>query len=652
MTILELKSTKIRDLYGPDYKGAFSCSLRCLLGCILLCLCVPMLMATEPSIETLRKTYPDNTYVIKKADVKVFIDMDGSTHIPRVRRIMQLEFLSLKNNTRVGNTFYHTNNSTLKKAKGAKFTLTSGDVNDDMIFHSDLQFASFSKVLKQAGELALLELTEEFKDFRFYTAETFAYPVPTLSKTVTIKVDSSIHLNTHLFNTEALELKQTHTKTAHETYRLEVLAMKNVPPLTKEEAATSIRSNYPHALIQVQHYTDRNGVQHPVFNTTDALYAFNKKYVAQTHNDTALLRPLLQTIVADSRDTVENVKRMYKWVQEKIRYIAFEYEMAGFIPESANAVVAKTYGDCKGVANLLKTFLTMQGLDARLCWINATGDPYDYSIPTIAIDNHMICAWMRNGTPVFLDATASNNSLEFPPEKLQGRQVLIENGESYVITHVPLLQIISNKAQYNFKMAVQSQRLSGNMEATFYGNRRAAMESFLKQTNATEKDVINHAIMNRSVELKWENQDNLTFEGDSVLAYASAVQFTGHCHRYGDEMFVKLCPMQNLELVQYDSARYCDVDLQLRDYIVYEVDLKIPDGYRVKSIPDSITVPSPVGSIAYAYTVTDENTVRYRRTYSCNKTVLKKEEIPDWNAFVQSAKGEDNKRLVFTKIKP
>ena len=86
------------------------------------------------------------------------------------------------------------------------------------------------------------------------------------------------------------------------------------------------------------------------------------------------------------------------------------------------------------MANLLMVMLHSINLDARRCWIGTKHIAYDYSTPSLSVDNHMICAWMRNGKPVYLDATEKYIGFGEIAERLQGKQTLIENGNSYLLS--------------------------------------------------------------------------------------------------------------------------------------------------------------------------------------------------------------------------
>ena len=86
------------------------------------------------------------------------------------------------------------------------------------------------------------------------------------------------------------------------------------------------------------------------------------------------------------------------------------------------------------MAHLTKELLKALGFDARLCWIGTNHIAYDYSTPSIAVDNHMICALLYQGKTYFLDATENYIGFNEYAERIQSRQVLIEDGDKYIYT--------------------------------------------------------------------------------------------------------------------------------------------------------------------------------------------------------------------------
>ena len=78
------------------------------------------------------------------------------------------------------------------------------------------------------------------------------------------------------------------------------------------------------------------------------------------------------------------------------------------------------------MANLLKAMLIEAGFDARLTWIGTKRIAYDYSTPSLAVDNHMICSLVKDGEIIFLDGTEKFNSLGEYANRIQGKQVQLK----------------------------------------------------------------------------------------------------------------------------------------------------------------------------------------------------------------------------------
>ena len=78
----------------------------------------------------------------------------------------------------------------------------------------------------------------------------------------------------------------------------------------------------------------------------------------------ASIQALSDSIVAGVSAPEQRAALIYRWMQEHVRYIAFEDGMNGFIPAQLAEDVPVRYGDCKGVSGLLRALLQAAGLDA------------------------------------------------------------------------------------------------------------------------------------------------------------------------------------------------------------------------------------------------------------------------------------------------
>ena len=138
--------------------------------------------------------------------------------------------------------------------------------------------------------------------------------------------------------------------------------------MKNERSAPGPTYYVPHILV-LSKSAEVKGNNHVYFKTVKEQYDWYKSLVDQTGNDEKMIKEKTEELVSGLKTDEEKVKKIFQWVQDNIRYIAFENGIAGFRPEKAQEVLRKKYGDCKGMANLLMVMLHSINLDARRCWI-------------------------------------------------------------------------------------------------------------------------------------------------------------------------------------------------------------------------------------------------------------------------------------------
>ena len=188
------------------------------------------------------------------------------------------------------------------------------------------------------------------------------------------------------------------------------------------------------------------------------------------------LSTLLAEINCDSHSDIDRLRNTFQWVQHNIRYIAFEAGDASFQPDCPSEVLRKRYGDCKGMAMLLRTLLRAQGFDARLTDIGTTEIPYRISqYPTLAAANHKICTVFHQGHTYFLDATHPHLPLGYFPQSIQGKEAMIEktgykfDSENFEVTPQPTATMVIIDQHTGYVVAIANGRsekkgnLTGNL---------------------------------------------------------------------------------------------------------------------------------------------------------------------------------------------
>jgi len=134
--------------------------------------------------------------------------------------------------------------------------------------------------------------------------------------------------------------------------------------------------------------------------------------VAQAYESRAKPMAMVATSVQRMADEItagvtnrrEQAKALYDWVSLNIRYVGVYLGAGGFVPHSADSVLANRYGDCKDHVTLLEALLAAKGIESSTVLIHTAPRFEEPGIPTLSAFNHAI-TWLPEFN-VYLDSTA------------------------------------------------------------------------------------------------------------------------------------------------------------------------------------------------------------------------------------------------------
>jgi transglutaminase-like putative cysteine protease len=335
------------------------------------------------------------------------------------------------------------------------------------------------------------------------------------------------------------------------------------------------------------------GVVKTYFKTLADQYAWCKGLVDSVSNDDGSVAQKVKEIVVGKTTEEEKVKAIYHWVQQNVRYIAYEDGIAALQPKRAPEVLSKKYGDCKGMAKLLVVMLRSIGLDARHCWLGTNHLAYNHSTPTLCVDNHMIAAWMRNGKPLYLDGTESYIRFGETAERIQGREILVENGNSYFLEHVPTAHHEQNTATEHRNLHVEGEDLVGNVTHIFRGESRELVLAVINSIKQDQRDETlsklfcggntNYLITNLKL------SDINSYEDDLKVTYD--LVHKGAITRFGGESYIDLDNRKHFAQYKFDTAkRHLPICFPYKDHQALDVIISLPSGTKVKTLPASIAI--------------------------------------------------------------
>ena len=507
--------------------------------------------------------------------------------------------------------------------------------NVDGIFYSDAHVCYFQLPLTRKEGTSEVQFRKTTLDPRYFTNIFFAEDREIEQQEIRLIIPSWMEVEIREFRFDEYRIRKSVTREGEAT--VYTYSMNDIPAISREPAAPGITHYAPHILVLNKSAQLRDN-SYTYFKTVREQYHWYKSLVDQVSEEDPSVKEKAQEITAGLKTDEEKVKKLFQWVQDNIRYIAFENGIAGFRPEKAQDVLKKKYGDCKGMANLLTMMLRSLNLDARRCWIGTRQIAYDYSTPSLSVDNHMICAWMYKGKPVFLDATEKYIGFGEVAERIQGRQTLVENGKDFLLEKVPVAAPVQNTSSETRKFVIEGTNLKGKVVQIWRGENKVWLLSALnnirqdKQENALKEFLSegkrNYVISNLAVNNLSDYNADLRVEYDVLWKDAVTV--------FGEEWYLDLDNRRDYESFRIDTTkRKLPYWFQFKNNLVFETELQLPPGVSVASLPEHLSVRQQ----GYSFTATYSNAadrLRYRREIQLAQTELKPAGFSQWNRDIQS----------------
>lgn len=504
-------------------------------------------------------------------------------------------------------------------------------------FSDDSRVKFFNIGFAGYGDAARVETEKKYNDSKYLSTIYFHTWYPAKEKIIRVEVPDWLQLELREFNFEGYKItkqKTTEKNTTVYTYRMQqVAAVKNEP------RSFSLSYSFPHLVPVVKGFT-ADGKTEPGFTGVADLYRWYNFLYRKMENKPDVFRDQVNTLVRGQKTDLDKVKAIFYWVQDHIRYIAFEDGLAGFIPAPAQDVYTAKYGDCKGMANLLTEMLKAAGFEAYYTWIGTRHLPYDYSLPSLVVDNHCISTLVLNGKEYFLDATEKYVPFGDYAWRIQGKEVLIGKGDKHEVKKVPLLNPDQNKILTQTSFRLQDQLLTGHVKVTLTGEQRTGFHQFYHELPTEDKKKMIARFLefgNRNLTVSNVKTSDLSnreipvvIEGDIDL---SNYIITDEKDVYAGIDFFP----ENLRGLIPDAKRQQDFELSSAYVMQDETELQLPPGYKILAVPAAIEEKTDDYAVSSSYTVSG-NKIVFKKTLAFPTGRIRKADFENWKNFVRKLK--------------
>jgi len=487
----------------------------------------------------------------------------------------------------------------------------------------------------------------------------FQSAIPAISSRYTLVLPSGWRAEGVTFNHPKVEPKISGT-----TYTWELT---NLDPVPREPLSPSLTNLVARLAVSYYPPAGQNSGIKTFANWSDVSAWMSELEDPQVVVDDPLAGRARE-LTANARTEYEKIQAIGRYVQN-IQYISIQTGLGrggGYRPHAATQVFAKSYGDCKDKANLMRAMLKVLGITAFPVSIYA-GDP-DYvrpEWPSPQQFNHCIIAVKvsddtrgptiiqhpRLGRLLIFDPTAEATPVGDLPSYLQGSLALIDSKEIDALVKMPVTPPESNLLDRQIEASIDG---NGSLVATIRekanGQWAAGYRSEMQRESRPEyvkriEGWVNAGATAARV-TKVEPRDDRT-EGRFDLDVEFNATGYGQLMQERLLVFKPAIVSRRETLYLTDAKRKQPVVLTSNSYSEM-VRVKLPSGFMVDEMPDPVKLDTAFGSYATSYEVKD-GVLIFSRKLVQRATTIPVEQYNSVRSFFERIRAAEQAPVVLIK---
>ncbi|WP_242202678.1 DUF3857 domain-containing protein [Aestuariivivens insulae] len=363
----------------------------------------------------------------------------------------------------------------------------------------------------------------------------------------------------------------------------------------------------------------------------------------------------IKALIKEDDSDLEKAKKVYKYVQDNTRYISVQVGIGGMQPISATDVDKVKYGDCKGLTNYTRSLLEIVGVKSYYTRLYAS--PYnqlDVDEDFVSFGgqtNHVILNIpQENKEDIWLECTSQKVPFGFIGDFTDDRDVLVITPEGGKIKHTKKYATEENIQTIKGKYAISNEgTIDVNVEVSSKGIQYD--DKFMLESE-TQRDLDVH------YKKRWRYINNMDINNMDIINDKENIEFietlnfqaTNYPKIVTNRMLLTVNALnRNIEVPDRYRDRKLPLQIKRGFKDIDEVEIKLPDDYKVESLPKGITIENKFGNYHYEVIEKNENTLIYKREFVVNDGEFPKEDYDDFRNFYKAVSRHDNAKVALIK---
>ena len=426
---------------------------------------------------------------------------------------------------------------------------------------------------------------------------------------------------------------------------------KNMNALKPEEYSPPFREIIPKILVAANEFTYEGGyAEAENWNDFGKWVYFD--LIESTIDLPESTAVYIQDLVKDEKTDIGKAKKIYQYVQDKVRYISVQVGIGGWKPFNASEVDRLGYGDCKGLTNYTMSLLKAVGVNSNFTLLFAGNSQRDIEKDfTIMQANHAILSIpQKNKEDIWLECTSQKLPFGFIGDFTDNRDVLVISPQGGQIKHTKKYTTEENTQliKANYKVFDDG---TIDVNATLKSKGIQYDDKYWLETE-TERDLDKH------YKNRWGYINDISINEISIVNDKESIVFN-ETVRFKAINYSKIIANRMLLTVNAlnrnthipDRYRNRKLPLKIKRGFkdIDEVEITLPQNYKVESLPNKKIIENKFGSYKSEVIAKDENTLIYKREFVVSDGEFPKEDYSSFRDFYKEVSKQDTSKIALIK---
>ena len=422
-------------------------------------------------------------------------------------------------------------------------------------------------------------------------------------------------------------------------------------PLTYEELAPSASHIFPEVHFTLNNFRIKDKSGH-----AQDWAGFGTWVDKTLMQDESNLHPAtiskVRSLVADETTVEGKARKVYQFVQDKVRYISIQIGIGGWQPMPVSDVDKLSYGDCKALTHYTKTLLDLVGVPSYYTLIHAGEDGEDITNDFASFQgNHAILAIPDGDQITWLECTSQSTPYGFIGDFTDDRDALIITPQGGKIVRTKV---------YDAEENLQSSKINASLDEN--GNLSIDMT---RTSRGLEYDPIYHLPRRKSEDIdriyknEWSYVNGLGIDKYQFTDNKEDIVFTENLNisvpnygtTIGSDMFFTVNLLTQTQYVPPRIINRTQVLAIPKSYTHRDaLEIMISDKHQISAMPEDVIIQSEFGSYSISFSKISNTKFKYQRELIINKGIYPKESYADYRDFRREIAKNDQAKILLANV--